>query len=110
MADGCGGRICRACRPIMHRMTLIRSPRDENGEPAEGDVLKGWVCGFVCSPDTTGLRFDLPGKTGGELVRMVVAASSLSPLAVGDEITDGGAHHTVVSVAADGSVMLRAQC
>lgn len=111
MHEGCGGRLCRACRPVMSRMRLTRPMLTADGEPTGEIAHTGWVCGFICPAETSHRRLDLPGRTGGGLVRMVVAAGSLSPLAAGDMITCGGASYTVTGAAApDGSVLLREQC
>ena len=109
MRSGCAGRMCRACSPIMERMRIVRRELDDRGEPT-GRLKQGWVCGFMCAPDTTGLRYDLPGRTDGEMCRLVIAAGSLSPLEAGDSVISRSGRWSVVGTAADGSVMLQRSC
>ncbi len=103
MMNGCGGRLCTVCRPVLKRFQLRRYPLDAAGAPLTGETPEEYiVCGFTASIKSAGIKdkLDLPGRmTGGMAgLRLTVVGCSCGSVAKGDRVEADGEWYRVAVV------------
>lgn len=101
--NGCGGRLCIACRSQLKRYELLRYPATKDGSPdTEQPPEKYVLCGFTAavgkSSSSSEGKLEIPGRTGGgrQGLRMTIVAADCEPRR-GDRITvDGSVYRVMV--------------
>ena len=110
---GCGGRLCRICRPLLQQYTVLRGESDRLGRAVScGEKRKFRLCGYITRQgsfrDSAKLEIEgRRGKKGFETLLLTVAACSDKGLCVGDIVQAQGESYRVADVSDNGVTIAR---